>query len=113
MRKFRIFLSNHWLMITITVTSIVLIGFTVWGLSTLESFYRNMTLATIPLQLLLTILNAFIFVYLYMTVFRGGFSSMKKNRIRPEDIKVRFKDVIGLESAKKEAMEVVQLLKDR
>jgi len=113
MRKLRVFFNNHWLSITITVTSIILIGFTIWGLSTLESFYRNMTLATIPLQLLLTVLNAFIFVYLYMTVFGRGFSGMKKNIIKMADINVRFKDVIGLEGAKKEAMEVVQLLKDR
>src|SRR3989339_645469 len=113
MRKLKVFFSNHWLKIVIIFVCVALIILTIIGLSTLESFYRNMTLATIPLQLLLTGLNAVIFVYLYMTVFRGGFSSMKKNRIRPEDIKVRFKDVIGLESAKKEAMEVVQLLKDR
>ncbi|OGS18064.1 MAG: hypothetical protein A2219_00825 [Elusimicrobia bacterium RIFOXYA2_FULL_50_26] len=113
MRKLKVFFSNHWLKLVIIFVCLALIILTIIGLSTLESFYRNMTLATIPLQLLLTGLNAVIFVYLYMTVFRGGFSSMKKNRIRPEDIKVRFKDVIGLESAKKEAMEVVQLLKDR
>lgn len=98
------------LVIVITITLIIL---TIVGLSTLESFYRNMTLATIPLQILLAGLNAFIFVYLYMNVFRGGFGGMKKSKIKSDDVKVRFKDVIGLEGAKKEAMEVVNLLKDR
>jgi cell division protease FtsH len=49
-----------------------------------------------------------------MTVLqRGGFSSLKKKKIKAKDIKVSFKEVIGLEGAKKEALEVVQLIKDR
>jgi cell division protease FtsH len=113
MRKLKIFLVNHWVKLLIITISVALVVLTIIGLSTLESFYRNMTLATIPLQLLLTGLNAFIFVYFYMAVFRGGFGGMKKSKVKMDDIKVRFKDVIGLEAAKKEAMEVVQLLKDR
>ncbi|MCX5778862.1 MAG: AAA family ATPase [Elusimicrobia bacterium] len=113
MRKLKIFLMNHWVKLVVVLGTIALIILTIIGLSTLESFYRNMTLATIPLQLLLTGLNAIIFVYLYMSVFRGGFAQMKKGKIKTQDVKVRFKDVIGLEGAKKEALEVVQLLKDR
>ncbi|MGA2091706.1 MAG: AAA family ATPase [Endomicrobiales bacterium] len=113
MRKLKIFFMNHWVKIVVIFGTLILIVLTIIGLSTLESFYRNMTLATIPLQLLLTGLNAIIFVYLYMSVFRGGFSQMKKGKIKTQDVKVRFSDVIGLEGAKKEAMEVVQLLKDR
>ena len=113
MRKIKIFFMNHWGKILIIGGTLLLIILTIIGLSTLESFYRNMTLATIPLQLLLTGLNAFIFVYLYMNMFSGGFGSMKKSRIKMDDMKVRFKDVIGLEGAKREALEVVNLLKDR
>lgn len=113
MKKLKIFFVNHWGKILIIFISVLLIILTIVGLSTLESFYRNMTLATIPLQLLLTGLNAFIFVYFYMAVFRGGFGGLKKSKIQMDGIKVRFKDVIGLEAAKKEASEVVQLIKDR
>ncbi len=113
MRKLKIFIRNNWLWLTVVIVSIVLIILAIIGLSSLESFYRNLTLSTIPIQLLLTGLNAFIFVYFYMTIFRGGLASMKKSKIKPEEINVRFKHVIGLEQAKKEALEVVQLLKDR
>lgn len=113
MRKLKIFWMNHWLSIVVIFVAVVLVIFTVVGLSTLESFYRNMTLATIPLQLLLTGLNALIFVFFYMTLFNRGFMATKKNKVNADDVKVKFKDVIGLESAKREAMEVVQLLKDR
>lgn len=113
MRKLKIFLRNNWLLIVVILSSIILLILAIIGLSSLESFYRNLTLSTIPVQILLTGLNAFIFVYFYMTIFRGGLASMKKSKIEPEQINVKFKDVIGLEQAKREAMEVVQLLKDR
>jgi len=114
-RKFKVFIVNHWVKVLIVLIAIALIALTIYGLSTLESFYRNLTIAQIPLQLLLTGLNAAIFVYFYMAMFRGGFGGMKKGKIDLESgmTKVKFKDVIGLEGAKKEAMEVVQLLKDR
>jgi cell division protease FtsH len=114
MRKLRIFWMNHWLKFVITTLLIALVILTFVGLSSLESFYRNLTLATIPLQLLLTGLNAFIFVYFYMLVMGKGFGGLRKDtQVEGGMVKVRFKDVIGLESGKREAMEVVELLKDR
>ncbi|MDR2616750.1 MAG: AAA family ATPase [Endomicrobium sp.] len=114
LRKFKLYFINNkiWFIIGTLVTS--LIGLSVYGLSKLESFYRVTTLATMPIQLLLAFANAAAFVFMYMTVFtRGGFSNLRKKRIQARDIKVSFKDIIGLEAAKKEALEVVKLIKDR
>lgn len=113
MKKLKVFWRNHWLKIVIAAVIIILIILTIIGLSTLESFYRNMTLATIPLQVLLTGINALVFVFLYMNLSTGAFGGMKKSKINVEQVNVKFKDIVGLEGAKKEAMEVVQLLKDR
>ncbi len=113
-RKLRVFWQNHWVKITVIVLIVLLVILTFVGLMSLESFYRNMTLATLPVNILMAVCNALVFVYLYMYVLRGGFGSLKKSaQINVSDVKVGFKDVIGLENAKKEAMEVVQLLKDR
>ena len=101
MRKLKVFLRNHWVSILVTLVSIALIALTFIGLFSLESFYRRMTLATIPLQLLLSGLNAFIFVYFYTVILGRGFGRVKKSILKPSDVNIRFKDVIGLEEAKK------------
>ncbi len=113
-RRFKIFWMNNWVNITIIVSLILLLVLSIWGLFALESFYRTLTLATLPLNLLMAVMNALVFVYLYTHVLQGGFGKMgRKMQINADDFKVTFKDVIGLENAKKEAMEVVALLKDR
>jgi len=112
-RRIKVWLMNNWVKLLITTAAILLIFFTIVGLASLESFYLNLTLATLPLQLLMAALNAVIFVYLYMTVFRGGFSHMKKGQTKAGQVNVKFVDVIGLEQAKKEALEVVSLIRDR
>ncbi|MBP9699068.1 MAG: AAA family ATPase [Elusimicrobia bacterium] len=114
LRRFKIFWMNHWLSVVLIGSSVLLVLATIYGISKLESFYRTMTLATLPLQLLMTGFSAIIFVFLYSTVLQGRMGRLgKKSRISLSDVKVTFKDVIGLENAKKEALEVVQLLKDR
>ncbi len=113
MRKLKVFWMNHKSKVIMTISLILIVLLTIWGLASLESFYRNITLAQIPLQIFLTAINALVFVYFYMSVFKGGFGSMKKGRIKVEDVNVHFRDILGLEDAKKEAWEVVQLLKDR
>lgn len=112
-RRVKVWLMNYWVRLLIVVAVVLLLFFTVVGLASLESFYLNLTLATLPLQLLMAALNAVIFVYLYMTVFRGGFSQMKKTKVKSAHVNVKFSDIIGLEQAKREAWEVVQLIKDR
>ena len=81
---------------------------------TLESFYRKLTLAQAPMSLLLGMVNAAIFVFMYLTFFRSGLSkSNKKTKIRSKDTDVKFKDVIGIDEAKQEAMEVIELIQDK
>ncbi|MDD5504994.1 MAG: AAA family ATPase [Candidatus Omnitrophica bacterium] len=112
-KRVKIFFLDHWVKIAIITAVIVLVLAAIYGLSTLESFYRHMTLATLPLQILIVAVNAMIFVYMYMTVFRGGFAKLDKGLVRGEKVAVSFKDVIGIDEAKEEAWEVVELIKDR
>jgi len=112
-KRIKIFILDHWVKILIISAVLSLVGAAIYGLSTLESFYRHMTLATLPVQILIGALHALMFVYLYMTVFRGGFAKMDKNLVKGEKVAVKFSDVIGIDEAKHESWEVVELIKDR
>ncbi|MFZ5802216.1 MAG: AAA family ATPase [Candidatus Omnitrophota bacterium] len=111
-KRWKLFWMDHWVKITITLAGILIIGFSIWGMASLESYYRNITLAQLPLQILMVIINSVIFVYLYMIVFRGGFAKLDKKNIKSHDVNVKFTDVIGIDEAKEECWEVVQLIKD-
>lgn len=113
MRKLKTFIKNNKVWVIVGSIVFILIILSIYGLSKLESFYRTMTLATFPSHLLLAMASAAAFVFMYATFLRGGFGKLNKNKTKADDIKVKFDDVIGLEGAKKEALEVVQLIKDR
>jgi cell division protease FtsH len=112
-RKLKMLLMEHWIKITVTATVIILIILSIWGLASLESFYRHLTVAQMPISLLLAGINAGIFVFMYMIFLRGGFTSIKQSAIKGENVNIKWDDVIGIDEAKQEAWEVVQLIKDR
>ena len=113
-RKWKMYLKMYWVKIAIIFVVILLVVLAVVGLNSLESYYRNITLATMPVNLLMVSLNAIIFVYMYMIFMRGGFSKLSnKLKVHGEFVNVKWSDVIGMENVKAEAMEVVQLVKDR
>jgi len=111
-RRFKMRFLNHKTKIFIGIGVFSLIGLSVWGMASLESYYRNITLAQLPITLLLGMVHALIFVYMYMVVLRGGFGKMDKKNINARDVNIQFSDVIGIDEAKEESWEVVQLIKD-
>lgn len=114
MRKLKVFLQNNWMPILIIGGLIVLILLSIVGLMFMESFYRTLTLAQMPINILFAIVNALVFVFLYLHFMRDGFSNIRKDtKIKADEVNISFKDVIGLDAAKRESMEVVQLLRDR
>jgi len=113
-KRMRMYFKMRATPIIITIIIYTLIRLAIWGLSSLESFYRNITIATMPVQLLMVSLNAIIFVYMYMVFMKGGFSKLSsKLQIRGDLVNVKWNDVIGMENVKAEAKEVVELIKDR
>jgi cell division protease FtsH len=111
-RRWKLFLMDHWVKAAIIFAAALLVILSVWGMASLESYYRNITLAQLPLQILMVIINSVIFVYMYMMVFRSGFSKLDKKTIKAKEVKIQFSDVIGIDEAKDECWEVVQLIKD-
>ncbi len=113
-RRWKMYFKMYWVKIVIIAVVLLVVVLAVVGLNSLESYYRNITLATMPVNLLMVALNAVIFVFMYMTFMKGGFSKLSnKLRVRGDFVNVKWSDVIGMENVKEEAMEVVQLIKDR
>lgn len=111
-RRLKMHFLNHRVKIFIWAGVLLLVILSIWGLMSLESYYRNITLAQLPITILIGSVHALVFVYMYMVVLRGGFAKVDKKSIKAKDVNVRFSDVIGIDEAKEESWEVVQLIKD-
>ena len=112
-RRIIMFFRQYKVIIILTFAVLLLVVLAIWGLMSLESFYRKMTLAQMPMQILLGGMHAMIFVFMYLTFMRGGFAKLEKAPIKGKDVLITWNDVIGMEDAKLEAIEVVNLIKDR
>ncbi|OGR66650.1 MAG: hypothetical protein A2X31_04840 [Elusimicrobia bacterium GWB2_63_22] len=111
--KIRLFLQNHWLGLSIGLLAVVAVLFPVWYLAGVEENTRryiiSMNVASMPWM----VLNTIIFVGFLYLMQSGGFSALKKTKIDARAVNIKFSDVVGLTEAKREAWEVVQLIKDR
>jgi len=104
--------NNHKIKVIIGAIVVVLVVLSVVGLANLESFYRKITIAQLPMTLLLGGIHSIIFVGMYLMIFRGGFARFEKKDVKASEVKVSFDDVIGIDEAKEEAWEVVKLITD-
>ncbi len=123
MKKFVIFLKVYWVQIIIISFSIVLLGTILFLLvtgfntfATMESFSRKQLTALMGIYLIIGILQAFIFVGLMQLAqyhMMSGNFLINRDKITTARTNVKWTDVIGMDSAKQEAGELVKLLKDR
>ena len=98
---------------TIVIVILTLLFLLIWGLSRIESFYRQMQLIQIPMYILMGVINASVFVFMWLFFLRGGMTKIAAGKVKAADVNVKWDDVIGIDEAKMEAWEVVQLIKDR
>jgi cell division protease FtsH len=127
-RKLKIFFKLHWIkmlvafilaVITTSLTIFIIIGLNEWG--AIDAITKQRTFGGFPFQLYMMIIagifQAFMFGIMWTYIIRGdmsrSFTKTGKVAIKGEEIGVRWSDVIGMEEAKKEAMEVVSLIRDR
>jgi len=126
-RRIKLFLKFHWIGITVALLATILgISFlfflrnaiTAW--STSESYFKKAALAQYGLLfyifLVLQVISLPLSGALWIWLMRGGqmkFTHIGKKPVEGKDIKIHWQDVIGMEEAKEEAMEVVRLVTDR
>jgi cell division protease FtsH len=111
-RRFKLWCREHWLLLTIVATVGILLGLTIYGMLQLESFYRTIQLATMPVWFLAMVIGSVLSALIYVSLLFGLFARYKRKKVEGTKVNVHFDDVIGIDEAKEEAWEVVQLLKD-
>jgi ATP-dependent metalloprotease FtsH len=111
-RRIKMFLKDHWIAVVSSIAFLGLVGLAVWGFSGMESFYRRMQLATMPVQMIMWILGSVISAIIYVSLMFGRFGQIDTKKISGTSVNVKFSDVLGIDEAKEEAIEVVNLLKD-
>jgi cell division protease FtsH len=114
LQSLRLWFEIHWVAIAIVVVLLLAIIWPIVALSGIDSYQRTYIMAFFSLTPLQSILYAGIFVAMMFWLHYGGgsFSKMSKSRIKGDQVNVKWDDVIGMEEAKAEAWEVVELLKD-
>jgi len=127
-KKIKFYLKTYWIRITV-ITGIIILGITLviiiskglraWNEA--ESYLRQSQLAMLPLTmytyLIMGLVQAVVFTYMYYWMFfkkgASGFAKTSKKSVAGEDIGITWNDVIGMDEAKEEALEVVKLITDR
>lgn len=115
----------HWLKLILCIFLLLLVSIVlllviagIKQFAGLESFYKQNMLAGIPFQLIMSVITAVIFASIYMGfhywfMFGGGITAMGQKRIKAAKVNVKWSDVIGMDSAKREVAEVISLINDR
>ncbi|MGE5279400.1 MAG: AAA family ATPase [Deltaproteobacteria bacterium] len=121
------FLRLHWIKILVGVALAALVTvialFVAAGLrewSGVDAVTRQRTVAGMPFQLftavIMGLVSAVMFGLMWLFVIQGGmarsFTRSNASAVKGDAIGVHWSDVIGMEEAKKEAREVVRLIKD-
>ncbi len=113
LKKLRLFWWNHWVKIAVLVWTIFIFWWPIQALGSIDSYQRSYMVAWLSMLGLQSTISAVIFVVLYSWVLQGGMAKLKKNAVKSESVNIHWKDVIGMEGAKLETREIVELIKDR
>jgi cell division protease FtsH len=112
-RRLKLFWWNHWIKIAVIAWVVFIFWIPIAALGSIDSYQRSYMVAWLSTMGLQATISAVIFVVLYSWVLQGGLQKLKKRQIRGEGVDIHWSDVIGMEGAKLEAKELVELIKDR
>ena len=114
----RILITSVLIILGISLIIFIFNGIRAWNEA--ESYLRQSQLAVLPIQLysqiIMGLVWAVVYTYLwYWMLFKrgGGFTQTTKKAIAGKELGITWNDVIGMDEAKQEALEIVNLIKDR
>src|SRR3989338_6612898 len=99
-----LFFELHWLKIVIVLCVIGSVAWPVLTLSSIDSYQRTYLVAVMSMTPIQSILGAVAFVALLYWLHYGGgrFCKLSQNKVKGEQVNVKWDDVIGMEEAKQE-----------
>ena len=110
----RVLWDLHWIKAAIILVLLASIAWPIYALMGIDSYQRTYLMALFAMTPIQSIIYTGIFVVmLYWLHYGGGsFSKMGKSQVKSDQVNIKWDEVIGMEEAKREAWEVVELLKD-
>jgi ATP-dependent Zn protease len=124
MKKYIIFLRLYWgkiLMLLLILAALIACGlfaqYCFKNFSLAEAFSRKQLAAQmalmLPMFIITNLISMPIMIGLQYYFMQGGFAKMGSSKISLAQTNVKLDEVIGMKSAKMEALELIHLLKDR
>lgn len=113
--RIRLFFELHWIKLLGGLFIVAAVIWPVVVLSGLDAYQRSYLMAFMAMAPIQSIFYIIPFGFVIWYVHYGGlkgFNSLSKGGIKGQHINVKWSDVVGLEEAKIEAWEVVELLRD-
>jgi len=102
------------LIIYFAILAFILALLIFFGYQFMDPFSRDITIATLPFEMVFYLLSAILFVAFHRIFYGGGgLGFLESKLVKAKEINIRFADVVGMEEAVMEAKEVVQMVKDR
>ncbi|MDI6758303.1 MAG: AAA family ATPase [Candidatus Omnitrophota bacterium] len=127
-KMIKFYLKLYWLRIILLIIAtiifiifniVIINGLKAWKES--ESYLRQSQLAVAPLNMfmwgVMGIIQGMVYVFMMYWMFykKGGrgFTQITKKAVKGKELLITWNDVIGMDEAKQESLEVVKLIKDR
>jgi cell division protease FtsH len=112
-RKIKFFFMRHWIKLLVFLVILLSLWIPWFFLSRIDSYQRTYMIAWSSMMPINSIVSAVVFVLLLHWVQTGGgFSKISKKRVKTKEVDIKWNDVIGMEQAKIESLEIVKLIKD-
>lgn len=110
----RLFFEIHWVKLVVAIVLLVSIVWPVLALLQIDSYQRTYLMALFAMTPIQSLIYAGFFIVMLQWLHYGGGSAGKLNKslIKGQQINIKWDDVIGMDEAKREAWEVVELLRD-
>jgi cell division protease FtsH len=112
-KNLKYFWIRHWKIIAMILFLFLAIALPWAVLSRIDSYQRIYLIAWLSLMPIQTIISTLLFIVgLYWLHYGGGFQKIGSKKVKTSEVKIKWDDVIGMEQAKMESVEIVKLIKD-